>query len=1275
MTTKSTKLASLGRAAAAITFTRNNNKTIQSRNSRQASTQGVTTQPSCVAVFKQPLFLAFTLALSILAFAATPALAAAPEEPETRTPKPLDATFATFKGVLNPNAAGEAGTYEFLYRQSSTECTGASRAPEPAGTMLVEQGQTVEAKVTGLAPHTEYTVCLLARNTGGAETLGPAVTFTTKPGFGLENLKAAAINEPTAAEKSHDQFGASLEPGHPEEGLGPADNQAGSHPYALVTSFLLNPAEEISHRAFAVPGRGVKGVVAQLPPGFVGNVNAIPKCSGNGFTQTKGGGGSNCPNDTAVGLATTRLALNPHTSEWIEVTDPVYNLEAPPGTPAEFGFKVEGSPIFLDTTVRTGGDYGLTVTDSNVPQTVQVEGSKVTIWGVPEESSHDKIRGDCLGTGEIFQEEIEEGAKVPNEEESRCEAPGVEPVLPFLTNPTSCGVPRTGGLSVDDYEEPGNFATEPGTHPGEKVHTQSVTLPPLTGCDKLDFSPSIAIQPDGEQGSTPTGLNVGIHVNQESTSDPNELGEADVKNTTVTLPAGVQISPAAADGLEACTGNPADPPGTPGNEIGFKRFEEFASEPGTSLPTFTPRLPGSLSATEAGESEPLKPGVNFCPDASKIATVKVKTPLLEEELEGSVYLAAPQNYSTLQGFPQENPFSSLLAMYLVAEAPARGVLLKLVGKVELGEPGVSNGLQPGQIRTTFENTPQAPINELKLEFYGTDRAPLTTPALCGTYYPETSFTPWSATPAVNPTSSFNISSGPGGAPCSEPLGFSPSLASGTTNINAGSFSNLDTTLSREDGQQSIQSVTLHYPAGLSGLLSGVELCPEAQANAGTCGPNSQIGETIVSVGLGNDPFTVTGGKVYITGPYEGAPFGLSIVNPAKAGPFNLQEGRPVIVRAKIEVNPLTAALTITTDASGEHAIPTIIDGIPLQIKHVYVNINRPGFTFNPTSCNPTKITGEIKSAEGSTSPVEDAFQVTNCAQLKFNPQISFSTSGKTSKADGADLITKITYPSSAPGTYANVGYVKVELPKALPSRLTTLQKACTLKQFELNPAACPNESKIGYAVVHTPLLPVPLEGPAIFVSHGGEAFPTLTMVLQGYGVTIDLIGNTFISKSGITSTTFKSVPDQPFSTFELVLPQGPFSALAANGNLCTQKLVLPNEFVPQSGGAPLKQNSPVTVTGCAPAIYVTKHSVKGKVATITVSVPAAGKLVASAKGLSKASATATGAKTVTVKLHLTKREVAFLKKHHAKRLRATIHLSFVPKKGAKLHTTTTVFIG
>jgi hypothetical protein len=988
--------------------------------------------------------------------------------------------------------------------------------------------------------------------------------FAEKAPFGLKSFEVSATEAPSPGQ-APDVFG---------RVLGPVDLQAGSHPYALTTSFVLNKSEDIEGTGRFVPaGKGLKDLRLQLPPGFVGNPNATPKCSYTDFSK----GTHSCPNDTAVGVATTvtRQVTNLTPYETIWRVDPVYNIETPGGVPAEFGYYAAGVlPILIDASVRTGSDYGITASVSDIPQVEPVIAATVTIWGVPAEASHNAVRGTCLRNGfETFGlGEPGEGQWLSEpyleEKSTGKECPAEVPVQPLLTNPTSCGEARVASMSVDDWEDSGSFATEPGKLTGEKVFTKTVALPSLSGCEKLDFSPSLNVTPDGTAGSTPTGLNVGVHVSQESTTDPQGLGEADVKDTTVALPPGVQVSPSASDGLQACSNA----------QIGFEGYEELDAS-GRQTPVFTDAAPS-------------------CPDASKIANVRIKTPLLEGELTGAVYLAAPQNFT---GLP-ENPFSSLIAMYLVAEEPTTGVLVKLPGKVSLNETS-------GQITTTFENTPQLPFSDLKLEFFGTARAPLATPALCGTYNTEASFVPWSGTPAAHPPASFEITTGPvlqtvsglQATPCSDPLPFSPSLHSSSANVQAGAFGSLVTTLGREDGQQQIQQVTLHYPPGLSGLLAGVELCPEAQANAGTCGPNSQIGETIVSVGLGNDPFTVTGGKAYITGPYNGtstctvgsagcAPFGLSIVNPAKAGPFDLQEGRPVVVRAKIEVDPHTAALTVVTNgwagSNQAYAIPHMIEGIPLQIKHVDVNVNRGNFTFNPTSCDAMKIESTIASDEGAGAPVSSPFQVTDCEKLKFGPQFKVSTQGKTSKAKGASLTTTIAYPAPF-NTYANIAKVKVELPKALPSRLTTLQKACTAAQFNTNPAGCPAASVIGHAKAVTPLLPVALEGPAYFVSNGGEAFPNLIMVLQGYGVTIDLVGDTFISKSGITSSTFKTVPDQPVTSFELTLPEGPYSALAANGNLCKQKLTMPTEFVAQNG-AEIHENTKIAITGCAKVAALTR---------------------------------------------------------------------------------------
>jgi hypothetical protein len=609
-------------------------------------------------------------------------------------------------------------------------------------------------------------------------------------------------------------------------------------------------------------------------------------------------------------------------------------------------------------------------------------------------------------------------------------------------------------------------------------------------------------------------LTVDVHVGQEGALNPTGLAESTVKDTTVTLPAGVGLNPAGADGLSSCG------------------LSEVALE-------------------SAGEQS--------CPESSKVGTVEIHTPLLPNPLVGAAYLAQQD----------ANPFGSLVALYIVVYDPVSGVRVKLAGEVKPNPV-------TGQLVSTFDNTPQLPFEDLSLHFFGGSRAPLGTPALCGGYTSAASIAPWSGNPPAESSSEFKITSGPNGGPCSDPLPFAPSLTTGSLNIQAGAFTPFTMTMSREDGNQNLDAIQLKMPPGLLGTLSNVKLCGEAEGNAGTCGPESLIGETTVSVGLGGNPYTVTGGRVYITGPYEGAPYGLSIVNPAKAGPFNLGQ---VVVRAKIEVNPENAALTITSDSSGPYAIPQLIDGIPLQIKHVNVSINRPDFTFNPTNCSPQEIGGSLTSSQGAVSTLHVPFQVTNCATLKFKPIFSVSTSGKTSRANGASLNVKLTYPKTVFGTQANIGKVKVDLPKQLPSRLTTLQKACPASVFEANPASCPPDSRIGSATATTPVLPVHLEGPAYFVSHGGQKFPELIIALSGEGVTVYLHGETFISPQGITSSTFRTIPDVPIGVFELKLPQGPDSALAANGNLCNTKLTMPTIFV-GANGLNLKQTTPITTTGC-----------------------------------------------------------------------------------------------
>jgi hypothetical protein len=394
--------------------------------------------------------------------------------------------------------------------------------------------------------------------------------------------------------------------------------------------------------------------------------------------------------------------------------------------------------------------------------------------------------------------------------------------------------------------------------------------------------------------------------------------------------------------------------------------------------------------------------------------------------------------------------------------------------------------------------------------------------------------------------------------------------------------------------------------------------------------------------------------IYLTAGYKGAPYGLSIAVPVIAGPFNLGT---VVVRSAIAVDRRTAQLTITTDP-----LPSILDGVPTDLRAINAVVDKPGFMFNPTNCEAQSFSGTASSTEGASAPIGSHFQMGSCRSLEFHPDFKVSTSAQSSKANGASLDAKVLYPTSDPGnnqatSQSAISSVKVDLPIQLPSRLTTLQKACLAKVFEEDPAKCPKESLVGKATAITPVLPVSLTGPAYFVSHGGEAFPSLIIILQGYGVTVELIGTTLI-KNGITSSTFNQVPDVPITSFDLNLPQGRFSALGANlpesakGSFCGQKLVMPTAFTGQNG-AVIHQNTPIVVQGCPNAIALAGKRLRNGTLTLQVVVPAAGKLSASGKGLTKASKSSKGRETLTLKLRV-KRGGHFKTK---------LDLRFTPKSG------------
>ena len=869
-------------------------------------------------------------------------------------------------------------------------------------------------------------------------------------------------------------------------------------------------------------GGEVRNLQAELPAGFFGEPNTTPHCA---RVQLDSG---ECPAYTQIGYDMAP-ADNEGTvgGPTLFYSLPVYNMAPPPGVVDEFAVTILGRNVFFDTGPRGYGDYRLVTHIDDIAAGVDLSGDILTLWGVPSAASHDNER-------------LTEG-KSP--EARRCEqgCPSSAPARPFLTLPTSCEGPQTFTIhGLGTWEDEGARADDSVlSHDAQGLETG------FTGCSALSFEPSLSAVPDTSAADTPAGLAVNVTFPQEALRVPGGLAESTVKDTTVTLPEGLVLNPGQAAGLAACNPEQA-------------KLEEE--------------------------------GAPACPRASRVGTVKVQTPLLEgaleTELKGDVYVLAQSG-----GGANERPnlSSETPTLQLLIAPEGDGVHLKLVAEVHLDKT-------TGRLTTTLEKTPGLPFTHFELVFSGGAQAALATPARCGSYTTTSDFTPWASPFATDefPVSAFQITGGPGGGACpSLPLAFHPELIAGATNPKGGAFTDFGLLLQRGDAQQRIEKLQFKAPEGLSAMLSSVTLCPQAQAQEpgvyGECPAASRIGHTAVASGPGPYPLVLPGPgnpefPIYITGPYDGAPFGLSIVTPIVAGPFHLGT---IVTRAKIEIDPVTAQITVTTDP-----LPQIVDGVPTDLRLIDSVIDRPGFMFNPTHCAPSSFSGTAwgtpppgAGGAGATAPISTSFDLVGCKGLEFKPTIAVSTAGKASRVNGASLSFKIAYPKGAQGSESWMKEMKFEIPKQLPARLTTIQKACLAHVFETNRAACPPASVIGHVLVHTPVLPVPLEGQLYFVSYGGAAFPDAVAVIKGYGITIESHGHTFIdSKTGVTSATFETIPDVPFESIEVTVPQGPFSEFGANlpkgsQSFCGQKLVMPVLFKAQNG-AETNQNVPVAVTGC-----------------------------------------------------------------------------------------------
>jgi len=949
---------------------------------------------------------------------------------------------------------------------------------------------------------------------------------------------------------------------------GLAETQAGGHPYELAATVDLNTVvrDTPEGKVEATSVQDLRDVIVDLPLGVVGSALSAPTCTLHELTaegEKDELGTSGCPEGTIVG----RIEDFPESA--LNIDSPLYNLVPEYGFAAQFGFiDLLGNSHVLDVNIApTPAGYILRLSGHELPQ-VALTGLTIDVYGDP--AARDGSR-----------------AQMPED-------------VPTFTNPVDCtGEALKTTIYMDSWQNPAHFNPEGTPVDLEEGTWAKATYesPPVTGCADLGelFKPEIEAGTEQPEADSPTGLDVDVKIPQQEGMGASGTGTPPLKEAIVSLPEGLTIDPSTANGLQACSES----------QIGYL----------------------GKSPDPSGEYENFTGTAPECPQASKLGTVQMETPMLPREackgearsllecakeepagsrtfperegtlLQGSIYLARQD----------ENPFGSMFALYIVIDDPQTGTLLKLPAEVR-ADPGT------GRLTIALEDAPQFPVSDLRLHFFGGSKALLSTPGTCGRYAVSSTLTPWSAPesgPPASASSSFEVSQAAGGGTCASSTPFAPAFEAGTFGNQAGAYSSFALRVSRQDSEQDLAALQVRLPVGVLANLAEVPPCPEVPAEEGTCAEASRIGTATIAAGAGADPLYLPGSEapsdpIYLTGPYNGArgctvgesgcaPFGLAIKVPAIAGPFNLGT---VPIRARVSVNPGTGQLEIDTDP-----IPQILGGVPLQIKKISLTIDRPSFIFNSTGCSQSSVTGTVTSAQGATAPISNRFQAANCASLKFAPKLTAGTGANGEfQGHGASLHVAITAGTSSSGSsstsQANMRALKLDLPQRLPARLATIQRACPESTFEANPAACPKASVVGLASVQTSILSGTMTGPAYLVAKSGSdtsrpgesktekeeaAFPDLVLVPQAQGVRIDLTGALFVSSKNITSVAFRSLPDVPIRRLDLYLPEGKSSILAASSGLCTKRPLTMFTAIDGQNGARLKPTVKVGVEGCRKA--------------------------------------------------------------------------------------------
>jgi hypothetical protein len=865
----------------------------------------------------------------------------------------------------------------------------------------------------------------------------------------------------------------------------------GAHPYQLSFAIGLNQGGEFENQPGAIfPDGDLRDLRIEAPAGLIVNPTVTPTCSLVQFHTPR-----SSPFEASRSGESCPDRAQVGTVEVqssLEGGQPrrfgLFNLEPGPGVPAQLGFSPFGVPSVLDEQLRPNpdGSYGLTLEARNVGQALDFHRLSFVLWGTPWAISHNGERGNCLNQAE------------PDFPWAKCsvgEPPQAKP-LAYLTMPHRCSGTLAFGVSATSWQQAGQASAGAlGRDPGGTA----VQMGPCTG---FPFNPKPSGQLTDGKASSPSGYNFQLNVDNANLTDPAQRAPAPIKTATVALPSGVTVNPSVGAGLSACA--PA----------------QYAVES-----AFSPQGAG-------------------CPNASKLGDFKVRSALFPDLLDGAIYLAAPN----------DNPFGSLLAVYLVARLPSRGLLVKLAGRIDPNPVS-------GDLVARFDALPQLPYTELNLTFRTGQRSFLVTPPACGPATTTIDLLPWAGAGAVHSTSATEIKTGVGGGPC--PSGappFNPSVGAGGVNSNVNSYTPYFVHIARQDNEAEITSYSLVLPEGITGKLAGIPFCPDAaiaaargrsgfaETAAPSCPVASQVGRTDSGYGVGVS-LTYASGRIYLAGPYNGAPLSLVTINPATVGPFDLGT---IVVRSAFAVDPRTAQLQIDSRASDP--IPHILSGIPLHLRDVRIYLDRPQFTHNPSSCAASELISTVGGsgarfgdrADDTTSTSSSYFQLLNCLTLGFKPKLGVRLRGSSRRGGYPEL--RATFAARGPKD-SNLKEIAVSLPRSQFLAQNHIKAICTKVQF--NADRCPADSVYGSAVAYTPLFDAPLRG-NVYLRSSSHKFPDLVAALYSGAIRIVLEGEIGPSGRGGITALFAELPDQPLSRFTMTLAGGKRGLLQNSTNICAK---------------------------------------------------------------------------------------------------------------------------